>query len=147
MIVGPPAKWPAVLALRYRDRQIVDAGDTPSHQAALIEFPVLVAVAAEPVAAVVVPLIGKSDGDAVVAKCPEFLDQPVVEFALPFARQERLDSSPALQEFRAIPPLAVLGVGKRNTRGLAGVLCVFGQPHLLCGGFLGERRQRRAAHG
>jgi hypothetical protein len=94
-----------------------------------------------------VPLIGEAYGDAVVTKRPEFLDQPVVEFTLPFARQERLDGSTTVQEFSAIPPLAVLGVGKRNTRGLAGVLCVFGQPHLLCGGFLGERRQRRAAHG
>jgi hypothetical protein len=33
----------------------------------LVEFPVLVAVAAEPVAAVVVPLIGKAYGDAVLS--------------------------------------------------------------------------------
>jgi hypothetical protein len=33
----------------------------------LVEFPVLVAIAAEPVAAVVVPLIGKAYGDAVLS--------------------------------------------------------------------------------
>lgn len=68
------------------NRRIVDAGDAAAHQAVGVEFPVLVAVGAIPMAAVVVPFVGKAHGDAVVAKAPELLDQPVVQLALPFAR-------------------------------------------------------------
>jgi 2-keto-3-deoxy-L-rhamnonate aldolase RhmA len=81
-----------VFALALFDWQIVDAGDAQTHQAMLVEFPVLVAVAAEPVAAVVVPFIGKAYGDAVLSKGPDLLDQPVVEFMLPFACQKGFDS-------------------------------------------------------
>jgi hypothetical protein len=76
--VGAAAERPVVFALALFDKQIVDAGDAQTHQAMLVEFPVLVAVAAEPVAAVVVPLIGKAYGDAVRAKGPDLLDQAVV---------------------------------------------------------------------
>jgi hypothetical protein len=65
--VGASAERPVVFALALFDRQIVDAGDAQTHQSMLVEFPVLVAVAAEPVAAVVVPLIGKAYGDAVLS--------------------------------------------------------------------------------
>jgi hypothetical protein len=57
VIVGPAAKRPAAFALALLDRDIIDAGDAKPHQAVIIEFPVLVAVAAEPITAVVVPLI------------------------------------------------------------------------------------------
>ena len=56
-----------------------------------VEFPVLVAVGAEPLAGVVVPFIGKAHGDAIVGEGPQFLDQPVVQFPCPFARQELVD--------------------------------------------------------
>ena len=58
---------------------LVDAGDASPHEAVIVELPVLVAVGAEPVVAVVVELVGKAHGDAVARKCPH-LDQPVVEF-------------------------------------------------------------------
>src|SRR4029077_2048058 len=83
MIVGAAAERPVILPLALRDRQIVDAGDAQAHQAVLVEFPILVAVAAEPIAAVVMPFIGKAHGDAVLAERPDFLDQAVVELALP----------------------------------------------------------------
>jgi 2-keto-3-deoxy-L-rhamnonate aldolase RhmA len=89
--VGPSAEWPVVFALALFDWQIVDTGDAQTHQAILVEFPVLVAVAAEPVAAVVAPLIGKPYGDAVLSKGPDLLDQAVVELTLLFACQEGFD--------------------------------------------------------
>ena len=58
-----------------------------------VELPVLVAVGAEPLAGVVVPLVGEAHGDAVVGEGPELLDQPVVELALPLAGQEGDDRS------------------------------------------------------
>src|SRR6266481_8418818 len=94
--IGTAAQRPVVFALALLDRQIVDAGDAQAHQAVLVEFPVLVAVAAEPVAAVVVPFIGEAHRNAVRAKGPELLDQSVVEFALPLARQEGSDRVAAL---------------------------------------------------
>ena len=50
MIAGAAAKRPVVFALTLLDRQIIDAGDAQTHQSVLVEFPVLVAVAAEPMA-------------------------------------------------------------------------------------------------
>jgi hypothetical protein len=55
MIVGAAAERPVELAFALLDREIVDAGDAQAHQAVFVEFPILVAVAAEPVAAVVMP--------------------------------------------------------------------------------------------
>ena len=71
MIVGPAAERPVVFALGLGDRQVVDARDPQAHQAVLVELPVLVAVAAEPLAAVVVPFIGEAHGDAVAREGPQ----------------------------------------------------------------------------
>src|SRR5579863_4854132 len=76
--VGAGAERPVVFPLAFLDRQVVDAGDAQPHQAVRVEFPVLVAVAAKPVAAVVVTFIGEADGNPVVAEGPDFLDEPVV---------------------------------------------------------------------
>src|SRR5690606_27995720 len=78
MIVRPPAERPAELALGLGDRQIVDAGYAPAHQAVLVELPVLIAVRAEPVAGVVVPFVRKAHGDARAVERPQFLDQAIV---------------------------------------------------------------------
>ena len=56
VIVGTTTKRPVVAALAVSDRKIVDAGNAQAHQAVLVEFPILVAVAAKPITAVVVPL-------------------------------------------------------------------------------------------
>ena len=69
-----------------------------------VELPVLVAVAAEPAAAVVMPFVGEAHGNAVVTERPDLLDQAIVELALPFARQELLDLLAPLQKLRAVPP-------------------------------------------
>src|SRR5262245_41060491 len=119
MVVGAAAERPEILALALLERQVVDAGDAPAHEPVLVELPVLVAVAAEPVAAVVAPLIGEAHGDAVVAIGPQLLDQAIVEFAIPLAGQERLDRLPTLEELGAIPPAAVGRVGLRDAPGIA----------------------------
>src|SRR5262249_59750627 len=58
VIVGPSSERPVKLALVRGDRQVVDAGDAQTHQPLVIELPVLVAVGAEVLAAVVVPFVG-----------------------------------------------------------------------------------------
>ena len=96
VIVGTATKRPVVAALALRDREIVDAGNPQPHQAVLVELPILVALAAKPIAAVVVPLIGETNRDTILAEGPDFLNQPVVEFTLPFPGQERFDRRAAL---------------------------------------------------
>src|ERR1700676_634761 len=147
VVVGTPPQRPMIFALAFRNRQIVDAGDTQSHQAVFVEFPVLVAIAAKPMAAVVVPLVGKAHGYAVVAKRPELLDQPVVQFARPFTRQERLDGVASLQELGAVAPATIFGIGKRDPSGLASVPRVLGHARLLGRGFQAKGRQGRSVHG
>src|SRR5262249_4921702 len=77
--VGTATEGPLIFALAILDRQVVDAGDAPPHQAVLVELPVLVAIAAKPVAGIIVPFICKAHSDPVVAVRPHFLDQPIIE--------------------------------------------------------------------
>src|SRR6185437_8579964 len=76
VVVGTAAERPAKFALALGDRQVVAAAVADAHQAVLVEFPVLDVVAAQPVAAIVVPFIGEAHRDAVVPERPDFLDEP-----------------------------------------------------------------------
>jgi hydrogenase large subunit len=89
-----------VEAFRFGNGQVVDAGDAQPHQAVLIELPVFIAIGAEPVVGVVVPLVGKADGDAVVAVGPElrrFLEQTL--FGDKLEAIVALDSIKALEQW------------------------------------------------
>src|ERR1700730_15089387 len=101
MVVGATAERPVIFSFALPDRKIIDARDAQAHQAMLVEFPVLVAIAAEPMCAIIVPFIGKADGDTVRMEGPDFLDQPVVELAVPLSRQKGFDRLASLQEFGA----------------------------------------------
>lgn len=68
MIVGTASLRPMKFPLCHIDGCIVDAGEPPLHQAALVKFPILIAIGPEPIAAVVMPFIGKAYRDAIVAK-------------------------------------------------------------------------------
>src|SRR5882724_1325533 len=92
-----PGRRPVELALARGDRQVVDRGDAMTHQAALVEFPVLVAVRPEPVARIVPPFVGKTHGDPIAAAGPQLLDEAVVQLPGPFAGEERLDRVTALE--------------------------------------------------
>jgi len=130
MIVGARQAASGTCA-RFLDWQIVDAGDAQTHQPVLVEFPVLIAVAAEPGAAVVMPLIGEAHAMRLSAKSPEFLDQAVVKLTMPLAclGTPRWPRGPG--KTRAIAPAAVFRIGKRDARGIARVPGVFGQTRLL----------------
>src|SRR3954469_9615751 len=95
MTVRAPAKGPMILALRFGDREVVDARDPLAHQAALVEFPVLIAIRSEPAARVVVPLVGKPHCDPILMLGPHFLDQPVLQFTRPLPAQKRDDARPS----------------------------------------------------
>src|SRR5215470_12498655 len=107
MTIGTAAKRPVIFPLALLDRKVVYAGNAPTHQAVLIEFPVLVAVAAKPAAAVIMPFVGKTHRDAVLAEGPDFLDQAVVKLTAPLARQVLFDDSAPIKKFRAIAPATI----------------------------------------
>jgi hypothetical protein len=68
-----------IFALALGDRQVVDASEASAHQTVLVELPVFIAVRAEPVAAIVMPLIGKAYRNPVVGKRPYFFDFPALK--------------------------------------------------------------------
>src|ERR1700741_2767624 len=142
MVIRPPAERPAEFPLRLRDRQIVDAREAAPHQSLLSELPILVAVAAEPGAGVVVPLVGEAHRDAVAGARPQLPDEPVVELACPLALEERAHLRTACRELGAVPPLRVLGVDLHDPVGVAGVPGVLRHANLLCGGLDREGRNR-----
>lgn len=102
MIIRPATKCPLKAAVVGAARQVVDAGIALPHQAAAVKLPILVPERSEPVPAVVVPLIGKPNGDTSVAKRPKFLDQTVVELPPPFCREERGDRFPSGDELGTV---------------------------------------------
>ena len=144
---GARAERPAVFALAVCDRKIVDAGDALAHQALFVEFPILVAIAAEPMAAVIMPLISKADGDAVVAESPDFLDrgsrarESICALETPQWPRglagTRRDCASGYRPYR----------GKCHAARIAGVPGVLGHAGLLGDGLSRERRQRGARHG
>src|SRR6478672_1630139 len=126
MIVRAATEWPMIFALTVLDRQIIDAGNAPPHQTFRVEFPILVSVAAKPVTGIVMPFICKAYGDPVLPERPNFLDQPVVEFAIPFARQKRLDFRATVDEFGTVSPDAVGRIGLRHAGRIARVPGILG---------------------
>ena len=70
MVVGTAAQGPSEFAIAFGYREIIDAGDPTAHQAVFVEFPILIAVSAKPIAAVVVILVGEANGDTIPAKGP-----------------------------------------------------------------------------
>src|SRR5260221_4238508 len=142
MIIGAAAERPMILALALLDRKVVDAGDAQPHQAMRVELPILVTVAAEPVSAVVVRLVGEAHGDAVARERQDLFDQAIVELPVPLARQERLDGLAPLQELGAISPAAVEGIGGCSDGWIACVPGILRQANLLGGGLRRERRER-----
>src|SRR5712691_401983 len=142
MVIGASAEEPVIFALAIFDRQVVDAGDPPSHQALFVEFPILVAIATKPVAGIVVPFICKAHGYPVVAKCPDLLDQPILQLANPLARQESLDGLAATNELGTVAPDAIQRIGKRYVGRIARVPSILSEARLLRSAFGCKRRQR-----
>src|SRR5271155_4367491 len=143
MLVGTPAGGPEIFSVRFGNRQVVDAGDAPAHQAVLVELPEFIAVRAEPLAAVVMPFVGEAHRHAILSKPPQLLDEPVVQLLVPFAGEERADGLAAIDELDAIAPFAVGRIGQRHARGIAAVPGILGETYFLSCGLRRERRQRR----
>ena len=80
---------------------------------------------------VAVPLVSVAYRDPIPGKRPQFLDEPVVHFLGPLAREERDDFVPPIDEFRSVPPAW-------NRSCMPGLLCsvatipsIFREAHVL----------------
>jgi hypothetical protein len=135
VIVGTTSQRPVRFALALLDRQIVDAGDAPAHQALLVEFPVLVAIAAEPIAAVVMLFVSEPHRDAVLAEGPDLLDQAVIQLpgstcasGIPLWQRDPGKTRIYFARYYLC---------KRDAGGITRVPCVLGHSRLLRGGMCG----------
>ena len=88
--------------------------------------------------------IFKAHGDAVISEGPQGFLEAIIQFAIPFAPEELDDLRAAMQEFGAVAPFGVLGVGERYAFGVAGIPGILGGLHFLARGFFGKGRQWRA---
>ena len=125
----------------FPDGDIIDTGVPFFHQPVVIEFPVLIAISAVPLARRIMKFIFEADSNAVAGEGPEFLFKFIVQFVLPFAGEELNDFFSAVEEFGAVAPLGVGGVGERYFFGVTGIPGVFCQLNFLSGGFGCERRK------
>jgi hypothetical protein len=87
--------------------------------------------------------MGETHGNPVLAEGPDLLDQPVVEFAPPFAREKCLDSVAALESLGAVAPAAVDRIGRGDPRRIGAVPGILRHPRLFGGSLEGKRRERR----
>src|SRR6267143_2954319 len=134
VVVGTTTERPMILPIALLNREVVDAGNASPHKSMLVELPVFVAIGTEPMPRVVMPLVGKSDGDTIAVKCPKFFDETIIEFLVPFAGEESNNGFAAREEFRAVAPDAIVGVGERDTFRVAGIPGVLGHADFLgCG--------------
>src|SRR4029453_3935751 len=127
----PAAEGPGELPLGRGNRAVVDAGNAQAHEAPIVELPVLVAVRAEVLAAVVMPFVGEAHGDPVAGERPELLCEAIVKLPVPLAREELDDRGTTLEELDPVPPAAVLAVREGHGVRITAVPGVFREAHLL----------------
>src|ERR1019366_8814078 len=95
------------------------------------DLPELVAVAAPPLALVIVALVLESHADAIAPEAPQALAQGIVLLAGPLGGEELDDGRPAGEERVAIAPDRIGRIGERHPPGVAGVPRVLGGLYLL----------------
>ena len=68
----------------------------------------------------VMPFVLELHRNAVASKAPQLFLQLVFQLVVPFPFQKLQNGCAAGEELRPIPPLCVLGIGCRDTLGIAG---------------------------
>jgi len=131
MILGTGTERPVILAVFFFDGYIIDACNPEFHLPILCELPVFVAVRTEPVVCIVVPLVCEPDCNPVLVKCPDFLDEPVVELFCPLPFQECDNGIASGETLGPVTPHTVRGVGKGNLFRVTGVPCIFSHANFL----------------
>src|SRR5262245_66439047 len=87
---------------------------TRRHQTVFIELPILIAVRSKPVSRIVMTFISEANGDPIVLKRPQFLDQSIIEFPRPFAPKKGDNLLPADDEFGSVAPPALIAACKSH---------------------------------
>ena len=82
------------------------------HVSQFVKLPIFIAVGAIPLPGIVMPFILETHGDAIVAKGPKLLLQPIIQFLVPLAAQEFDDLGSTIEEFGTIAPFGIFGVGE-----------------------------------
>lgn len=134
-------------SIGFFDRDVVDAGMAYSHQALVIEFPVLVAVRSKPLLVVVSPFVCKPNGYPELGERPEFFDQTVLVFLFPFARQKLAYSIATGKDLTPVSPARIDGVRKGHLLGITSVPSILRHADFLNGRLVRERWKRRLGHG
>src|SRR6266850_4386217 len=148
MVIGTAPERPPVFALRFLDGKVVDACMPDPHHTVTIELPVLVSIRSIPVSRVVMPLVCKTDGNAIVIKCPQLLNEPIVQFLGPLASKKSNNLRSSVNKLGSISPSRVDCVGERYFLGITGIPTVFSQANLLNRGIAREWWHRWASrHG
>src|SRR5258708_31394861 len=90
------------------------------------------------------PLVGKTQRDPFPINPPQPLEEPIIKFLPPFAREKLDNRRPPLDKLAAIAPPTVNGVSCGNLFGLAAIPAIFRTAHLLDGRLARKRWQWRA---
>jgi hypothetical protein len=144
MVGGSATERPMILPIALLNREIVDAGNPSPHESILVEFPILVAIGAEPMASVVMPLVGKADGDPLAVKSPKLFDETIIQLLIPLAGEKLNDGFSAGKEFNSVAPNAVGCISERNSFRVTAVPRVLSDPDFLGRGHGVEWRKRRS---
>ena len=124
----------------FLNDQIVNARNAPTHETVQLEFPELDAKGPIPLPRIVVPLVFKLNGHAVLPKSPQRLLQRIIKFPIPFPFQKLLYLLPPLQEFRAIAPLTIFRVCKHNPLWIPCIPQILGDLYFSFGSFFRKWR-------
>src|SRR5262245_27173487 len=93
---------PTNFTLPLRDRQVIDRGISAAHQTIALELPIFVSVRAKPISRIVMPFVREAHRNAVSFERPEFLDQAVLEFLVPFPCEKLDDGRATFDELRPV---------------------------------------------
>src|SRR5229473_2190750 len=114
VVIGTPALGPVEQTISLVNLHIVDACITVMHNAFNVKLPVFVSIRTKPLSRIIMELISKSNRDSIAIERPQFLDEPVVQFALPFAHQEPHNLLATVNEFGPVPPHTVRRIRERD---------------------------------
>src|ERR1700733_4604934 len=90
-----------------------------------IELPVFVSIRTVPLPRIIMKLISEANRNPVAIVSPQFLDEAIIQFALPFAQQEAHNLFAPVEELRTVSPHTIRCISERDLLRISGVPIVF----------------------
>ena len=112
MVIGSASQRPHEFAFSKRNLHVVDAVQAQLQQTLRIKLPVFIAIASEPSAVPVMPLIAEPCRNTVAVERPQLFDKSVFLFTLPFGREKDFNGCAANDKLRTIALLAHLRISQ-----------------------------------